>query len=81
MRTEPRVNVGMKYFGVFNGICDYQIYNLAETKFDKILAKRTKRKFMESPKKHSLQKIPEKKKRKKKKRKNLTKTKQNQNTK
>ena len=32
-------SVNFPFVGVFNGICGYQIYNLAETKFDKILAK------------------------------------------
>ena len=32
-------SVNFHFVGVFNGICGYQIYNLAETKFDKILAK------------------------------------------
>ena len=32
-------SVNFPFVGVFNGMCGYQIYNLAETKFDKILAK------------------------------------------
>ena len=32
-------SVNFPFVGVFNGICGYQIYYLAETKFDKILAK------------------------------------------
>ena len=32
-------SVNFPFVGGFNGICVYQIYNLAETKFDKILAK------------------------------------------